>query len=42
MLKIKEAGVKTFELDYTREDSIEAVAKEFGDISLNILINNAG
>lgn len=34
--------MKSFELDYAREDSIEAVAKEFGDISLNILINNAG
>jgi short-subunit dehydrogenase len=41
-LKLKETDVKTFELDYADENSIEAVAREIGDVPLNILINNAG
>lgn len=42
MPKLKEAGVKTFELDYSREDSIEAAARSFADAPLDILVNNAG
>ncbi|KAF2114212.1 hypothetical protein BDV96DRAFT_577765 [Lophiotrema nucula] len=39
--KLKEAGVKTFELDYAQEKSINAAAKDLGDVPLDILINNA-
>jgi short-subunit dehydrogenase len=40
--KLKEVGVKTFELDYTDEDSIKAAARNFGDIPLDVLINCGG
>ncbi|KAK3325072.1 hypothetical protein B0H66DRAFT_547347 [Apodospora peruviana] len=40
--EMKEAGIKTLELDFTDEDSIKAAAKEYGDGPLDVLINCGG
>ncbi|KAF6822370.1 short chain dehydrogenase [Colletotrichum plurivorum] len=40
--ELKAQGVKTFEVDFTDEDSLAAAAQEFGDATLDILVNCAG
>jgi short-subunit dehydrogenase len=40
--KLKDTGVKTFELDYLDRASIEAAARKYGDVPLEVLVNCAG